>query len=94
MYNIILTNCSYYWITQAFQSTSGSMSNLVNGINQMKDTCSDTTLLGSFLENHDQPRFASLTQDFSLAKNAIAFSILQDGIPIGKLSFLNTHSHI
>jgi hypothetical protein len=50
----------------------------------MKDTCSDTTLLGSFLENHDQPRFASYTSDYSLAKNAIAFSILQDGIPIGK----------
>jgi alpha-amylase len=74
----------YYWITQAFESTSGSISNLVNGINQMKDTCSDTTLLGSFLENHDQPRFASYTSDYSLAKNAIAFSILQDGIPIGK----------
>ncbi|KIM98961.1 glycoside hydrolase family 13 protein [Oidiodendron maius Zn] len=78
----VLNYPSYYWITQAFQSTSGSISNLVNGINQMKDTCGDTTLLGSFLENHDQPRFASLTSDFSLAKNAIAFSILQDGIPI------------
>lgn len=48
----------------------------------MKSSCSDTTLLGSFLENHDNPRFPSLTQDFSLAKNAIAFSMLADGIPI------------
>lgn len=34
------------------------------------------------MENHDNPRFPSLTQDFSLAKNAIAFTILADGIPI------------
>lgn len=48
----------------------------------MKSTCTDTTLLGSFLENHDNARFPSLTSDISLDKNAIAFAILQDGIPI------------
>lgn len=40
------------------------------------------TLLGSFLENHDNPRFPSITSDISLAENAIAFTILMDGIPI------------
>lgn len=73
---------AYYWITQAFQSTSGSISNLVAGINTMKSECSDTTLLGSFMENHDNPRFPSYTSDISLAKNAIAFTMLADGIPI------------
>ena len=34
------------------------------------------------MENHDQPRFASITSDISLAKNAIAFTVLADGIPI------------
>lgn len=48
----------------------------------MKSECSDTTLLGSFMENHDNPRFPSLTSDISLAKNAIAFTMLADGIPI------------
>lgn len=48
----------------------------------MKSTCSDTTLLGSFLENHDNARFPSLTSDISLDKNAIGFAMLQDGIPI------------
>jgi alpha-amylase len=78
----VLNYPAYYWITQAFESTSGSISNLVNGINEMKSDCADTTLLGSFMENHDQPRFASYTSDMSLAKNAIAFTILADGIPI------------
>ncbi|KAF4633064.1 hypothetical protein G7Y89_g5062 [Cudoniella acicularis] len=73
---------AYFWITQAFESTTGSISNLVNGINTMKSTCSDTTLLGSFLENHDNARFPSLTSDMSLTKNAIAFTVLADGIPI------------
>lgn len=79
---ILLTPARYFWITQAFQSTSGSISNLVNGVNSMKSDCADTTLLGSFSENHDNPRFASYTSDVSLAKNVIAFTILQDGIPI------------
>ncbi|GAB7352422.1 hypothetical protein MBLNU459_g2841t2 [Dothideomycetes sp. NU459] len=78
----VLNYPAYYWITQAFESTSGSISNLVNGINEMKSDCSDTTLLGSFLENHDNPRFPSYTSDISLAKNAIGFAMLADGIPI------------
>ncbi|KAI8629132.1 alpha-amylase [Xylariaceae sp. FL1651] len=71
----------YYWITRAFQSTSATMTELLNGINQMKGQMKTGTL-GSFLENHDNPRFASLTSDIALAKNAIAFTILMDGIPI------------
>lgn len=73
---------SYYWITEGFQSTSGSLANLVNGLDTMKSACEDTTLLGSFIENHDIGRFASLTPDFSLAKNALAATLLADGIPI------------
>lgn len=73
---------AYYWITQAFESTSGSISNLADGINTMKSEATDTSLYGSFLENHDNARFPSLTGDMALAKNAIAFTMLMDGIPI------------
>ncbi|KAI4731010.1 putative alpha-amylase [Aureobasidium sp. EXF-10728] len=72
----------YYNITSAFASTSGDIKALEKGINTMKATCKDVTLLGSFLENHDNPRFPSLTADTSLAKNAIGFAMLADGIPI------------
>ena len=48
----------------------------------MKSECADITLLGSFLENHDNPRFPSYTSDYALDKNAVAFTILADGIPI------------
>ena len=69
-------------MTEAFQSTSGSISALVNGVNAIKNTCRDTSLLGTFLENQDNPRLPSYTSDLSLSKNAIAFTILADGIPI------------
>ncbi|KAF1349150.1 alpha-amylase [Delphinella strobiligena] len=73
---------AYYWITQAFESTSGSISNLVKGLSLMSALCEDTSILGSFLENHDIARFPSFTSDMSLAKNAIGFTMLADGIPI------------
>ncbi|KAI0444748.1 glycoside hydrolase family 13 protein [Xylaria telfairii] len=72
---------TYFWLTRAFQSTSSTMTELLNGLNTMKGQMKTNTL-GSFLENHDNPRFASLTSDYALAKNAIAFTILMDGIPI------------
>lgn len=72
----------FYPLTAAFRSTSGSISALVNEINTIKSACKDSTLLGTFLENHDNPRFPSLTSDLSLTKNAISFSMLADGIPI------------
>ena len=72
----------YYPLTAAFQSTSGSISGLVNEVNQIKSSCKDTSLLGTFLENHDNPRFPSLTSDVSLDENAVAFTLLADGIPI------------
>lgn len=58
------------------------MSGLADMISDMKSTCSDVTVLGAFSENHDQPRFASLTGDMSLAENIITGTMLGDGIPI------------
>jgi alpha-amylase len=44
--------------------------------------CSDSTLLGTFSENHDVSRFASFTDDIQLAKNVISYVIMSDGIPM------------
>lgn len=54
-----LTQTSYYQLLYAFESTSGSISDLYNMINSVASDCSDPTLLGNFIENHDNPRFAS-----------------------------------
>lgn len=72
----------YYQLLYAFQSTSGSISNLYNMISSVASDCADPTLLGNFIENHDNPRFASYTSDYSQAKNVISFMFFSDGIPI------------
>ncbi|KAK3984299.1 glycoside hydrolase superfamily [Cladorrhinum sp. PSN332] len=78
----VLDYPSYYWMLRAFQSTSGSISALVEGMNTLKGAAKDLSLYGSFLENHDVARFASFTKDMALTKNGIAFMMLKDGIPI------------
>lgn len=56
---LLLTKTSYYQLLYAFESTTGSISGLYNMINSVASDCSDPTLLGNFIENHDNPRFAS-----------------------------------
>ncbi|EGZ77653.1 alpha-amylase A precursor [Neurospora tetrasperma FGSC 2509] len=73
----VLDYASYYWTVNAFQSTSGNITALASGINILKAAAIDLSLYGSFLENHDQARFAHKTSDM-----AIAFTMLKDGIPI------------
>ncbi|KAF9728749.1 hypothetical protein PMIN04_005929 [Paraphaeosphaeria minitans] len=75
----------YYAITRVFQQKS-NMSDLVVALaactENQETGCKDSTLLGTFFENHDNLRFANVTQDLSLVKNALAFTMLGDGIPI------------
>ncbi|KAL1310491.1 hypothetical protein AAFC00_000779 [Neodothiora populina] len=78
----VLNYAIYFPLFAAFSSTSGDMSALSSMVNSVKSTCSDVTALCTFSENHDQPRFASVTGDMSLAQNILSFTILADGIPI------------
>ncbi|RAL04052.1 alpha-amylase [Aspergillus ibericus CBS 121593] len=78
----VLNYPMYYPLLRAFKNSSGSISDLYNMINTVKSECNDSTLLGTFIENHDNPRFANYTSDMSLAKNVATFTILADGIPI------------
>ncbi|KAK0851648.1 hypothetical protein LTR03_003905 [Friedmanniomyces endolithicus] len=78
----ILNYPIYYTLTRAFKSTQGSIGDLVATIKSAKANCKDTTVLGSFSENHDVPRFANYTDDMALAKNIITYTFLADGIPI------------
>jgi alpha-amylase len=66
----------------AFSKPTNDISELARSIEDMSRTCADTSLLGSFSENHDNPRFPSKNGDIALAKNVITFTMLTDGIPI------------
>nr|QBS32936.1 alpha-amylase [Monascus ruber] len=69
----------YYQIIGAF--TAGKMDDLVSMVKDVQSTCSSPQYLVNFIENQDNPRFASAGGNLTLAKNAAAFTILADGIP-------------
>ncbi|KAL4803490.1 glycoside hydrolase superfamily [Aspergillus unguis] len=67
-------------MVQAF--TAGDLPGLATKVRDVHSECKDFTRLATYMENHDTPRFASLVNDTTLAKNALAFNILSDGIPV------------
>nr|POE47204.1 acid alpha-amylase [Quercus suber] len=78
----ILNYPIYFTLIEAFQNTTGSILGLADEINAVKQNCNNPNAMGSFSENHDVPRFASYTNDMSLAKNVITYTFMADGIPI------------
>ena len=70
---------NYYDAISAMSATNGSMYSLYDKVSAVKTLFTDPTLLGSFSENADNPRFASLTEDMALAKNVLTFTFLTDG---------------
>eukprot|EP01087_Luapelamoeba_hula_P014243 TRINITY_DN4146_c0_g1_i1.p1 TRINITY_DN4146_c0_g1~~TRINITY_DN4146_c0_g1_i1.p1 ORF type:complete len:469 (+),score=44.45 TRINITY_DN4146_c0_g1_i1:66-1472(+) len=58
-----------------------SMYNLQNMVNQYK-AFQNPNILGTFIDNHDNPRFLSGTSDYKLYENAIAYTLMSSGIPI------------
>lgn len=71
----------YYKLIAAFNG--GEMTEIDTIRTAARQSCNDTSALGSFIENHDMPRFAYYNNDMALAKNAMTYIILNDGIPLG-----------
>ncbi|KAJ5929773.1 hypothetical protein N7454_006723 [Penicillium verhagenii] len=69
----------YYSMLKAF--TQGMVSELVDSVQTVKTLCPDVNAMVSFSENHDVDRFATFTDDISLAKNVITFTLMFDGVP-------------
>ncbi|KAF9812860.1 hypothetical protein IEO21_05911 [Rhodonia placenta] len=60
----VLDYPTYYQLFYAFESTSGSLSNLVSWVQQSQSTYKNGEFMtGSFLENQDNPRFQSVQTD-------------------------------
>ncbi|KAI0544359.1 glycoside hydrolase superfamily [Xylaria curta] len=77
-----LLNYAIYYPMNAFFQQSGSSQALVDMHNQISSLFPDPTALGTFLDNHDNPRWLNAKNDVSLLKNALAYVILSRGIPI------------
>nr|GAT52123.1 Not1-domain-containing protein [Mycena chlorophos] len=59
-----------------------NISALTDNLAQSKAGYKDTTVLGNFLENQDNPRWHNLSVDPQSLYNAMAFTFMTDGIPI------------
>ena len=59
-----------------------SMRVLESQVKENRKYFKDTTLCGVFLDNHDQNRFLSYTQDPIRIQNALVYLLFSDGIPI------------
>jgi alpha-amylase len=95
----VLDYPTWYQLFPAFQTSTGNLSALAEVVHKAQLTYK-TGLFGSgaFSENHDQPRFPSLTSDTAVStcgnrgqacahslqriKNVITFPFIHDGIPI------------
>ncbi|OLN85322.1 Alpha-amylase A type-3-like protein 2 [Colletotrichum chlorophyti] len=69
----------YYPLSTVF--FNGDLNDLARLRGEARDGCTDIFALGSFTENHDMPRFAVYDEDMALAKNALSYILLTDGIP-------------
>lgn len=80
--NGVLNYGVYTQIQTGFVNSSGNLFALAEAMLEVQAQCKDVSVLGSFMENHDNPRFPNSTLDLQLAANAISFTMLADGIPI------------
>jgi len=79
----VLDYPTWFPLVAGFQTQFGNLSTLAEVITLSQRTYKNGLFgTGSFLENHDQPRFSSLSKDTARLKNAIAFPFVHDGIPI------------
>jgi alpha-amylase len=69
-------------VSAFYSASSTQMAALPNAISDIRADCLDPTLLGTFTETHDVPRFAHYTQDLTLLKTVSTWNIMFDGIPI------------
>ncbi|TBU38203.1 alpha-amylase [Dichomitus squalens] len=79
----VLDYPTWYSLVPAFTNTSGNITDLARKVWEAQAQYKTGELLvGSFLENHDNPRLPSFIQDNALIKNAITWPFMNDGIPI------------
>ncbi|PVI04436.1 glycoside hydrolase family 13 protein [Periconia macrospinosa] len=77
----LLNYATYYPMNDFFQQ-KGSSQALVDSFNAVSSKFPDPAALGTFLDNHDNPRWLNAKGDHVLLRNALAYVILSRGIPI------------
>ncbi|KAL5520212.1 hypothetical protein ACEPAG_9425 [Sanghuangporus baumii] len=79
----VLDYPGYHQLQQAFSNANGDLQSLITSLRDTQRSYKMGAFAsGAFMENHDQPRFQSLTKDQSLIKNAMAWIFATDAMPI------------
>jgi alpha-amylase len=79
----VLDYSTWFPLVAAFQTSDGDCSALAKHVDSLQSSFKNgQKMTGSFLENHDQPRFPSLSKDSTLGTNALVWPFVTDGIPI------------
>jgi alpha-amylase len=86
----LLDYATYYPLQRAFKSGCGSMYEITNLLQpSYRGKFLDVQQLVTFLESHDMPRFPKIvSSDVAVLKNALAWNVLTDGIPLIYVSIL------
>lgn len=78
----VLNYAMWYSIVATFTNASWDMQELEYQYTNIVDECQDSTLLGTFSANHDVARIANVTKDIAQQSNALAWTLMGDGIPV------------
>ena len=78
--NGMLNYPMYYTLKDVFPYQK-NMNEIQGRLNE-EHSFPDVTMLGNFIDNHDNPRFLSLNKDYTLLINSLVFTIFLEGIPI------------
>ena len=71
----------YYSLKDAFGQSRKTMRNIHDGIEVSRNAFSDVSVLGNFVDNHDNDRFLHNNDDWSVLKNALAYVIFAEVLP-------------
>ena len=73
----------FFTLREAFvKGNNGSMRAIQEQLKVSKEVYNDTSILGNFVDNHDNPRFLNVSSDPIAFRSALALSLTFEGIPI------------
>ena len=77
----VLSYPMYFTLRNVFQQKY-SMNTINSTLNSYNANLENPTAVGSFIDNHDNPRFLCNFNDVIAYKSAITFNLMSQGIPI------------
>jgi len=75
-------NYPFYWTFQDVFGNKKSMKAITNRLSEESQHFRDLSVLGGFVDNHDNARFLHQNSDWTALKNALAYTLMAQWVPI------------